>query len=452
MTKYEKLLCTAESPAHNGQGGRPREYVALWLTDEPADGMPASVAYAVFRRSGEPRKHGRIGYDPAKTPFATTMDAVGLVARKAMFSTQELEPVQGADPYGGMFLGQPACYWVRLDMQAEGPDAAYLAVWLDKSGDGARYAAWSTLKDDMHAPPMARGHVRPADGKASYVTAQDALNDVLPVAFEGRAAKWQNRPSLMREEGIDVAAAMEEAGAGIPDPNAFPGPDMHACSIPCTSVSDGNAPSILAARLNGKSAEWYRYDGGQPYPSSWGEIIYDDTPGTLISAVGTRPKRAVLNRQITAWPDEPRAARQDGNAPVTVAGLLASAAKEAFTGAAACEPMPLPDGTDPWALGQAPLVCEVVDAENASRFLVLQWSDNPAESENCDSCIAYWLFDGDMESEIDGGEMDYDSGEAGYMALPDAVSDVAGFAWPEPLPRIRSIYLRPDLTEEDFGI
>lgn len=132
-----------------------------------------------------------------------------------------------------------------------------------------------------------------------------------------------------------------------------------------------------------------------------------------------------------------------------LSGLLLPAAEKAVGGN--YELRPLPDGVTPYSLRRGQTVYLVTDRTGRDTFLAMQWSDNEAASENCDACVAYWVFDGGMLTELDGGEMDYDSGEKAYVVLADALDDVLDFAY-GPDRDGWEISRAPDLCLEDLGL
>lgn len=115
---------------------------------------------------------------------------------------------------------------------------------------------------------------------------------------------------------------------------------------------------------------------------------------------------------------------------------------------------PLPEDVTPYSLRRGSAVYRVTDDKGRTTFLVMQWSDNEAASENCDACIAYWLFGDDMSTEQDGGEMDYDSFEKGYVVLADALQDAMDFAYGNGVSGRAGWDIRrePGLSPEDFGL
>ncbi len=61
------------------------------------------------------------------------------------------------------------------------------------------------------------------------------------------------------------------------------------------------------------------------------------------------------------------------------------------------------------------------------RFISMHLADTDSHTEGCDAAIDYILYNRYFE-ELDGGQMDYSSGEKGYQCVKDAVRDVLGFA------------------------
>lgn len=74
-------------------------------------------------------------------------------------------------------------------------------------------------------------------------------------------------------------------------------------------------------------------------------------------------------------------------------------------------------------------------------YLYLQFSDSEACSPNCDACIDYTIMDKDG-IEVDGGQMDYNSAEAGYKSIEDTLGDVVDFCYSD---------IFPDSELEDVG-
>jgi hypothetical protein len=87
---------------------------------------------------------------------------------------------------------------------------------------------------------------------------------------------------------------------------------------------------------------------------------------------------------------------------------------------------------------------EVVIKLEDGRYLAMWFSDNPAATEGCDSCIGYILYDG-YGVNLDGGEMDYNEYTAGYNSIFDAIPDVIEFATEELLE-----YEMTGLSIDDF--
>ena len=73
---------------------------------------------------------------------------------------------------------------------------------------------------------------------------------------------------------------------------------------------------------------------------------------------------------------------------------------------------------------------EMVLLLDNSWYLAMWFSDNPAATSGCDSCIGFNLYDSDKEL-LDGGEMDYNEECAGYEYIFDAIADVIEFATDE---------------------
>lgn len=80
-------------------------------------------------------------------------------------------------------------------------------------------------------------------------------------------------------------------------------------------------------------------------------------------------------------------------------------------------------------------------------LLKLWFSDNEPESDGCDACIGYQIFDLSTHGCLDGGEFDYDSASVDYDTPDDAVDDVVGFVFDSLTTGCKP---RTDLDPDDF--
>lgn len=72
---------------------------------------------------------------------------------------------------------------------------------------------------------------------------------------------------------------------------------------------------------------------------------------------------------------------------------------------------------------------EITFAGRPMQYLKFWYSDNPACTENCDSCIGYTVYDSGTLKETDGGEMDYDSNACAHEDLAGFLADLVDFVW-----------------------
>lgn len=86
---------------------------------------------------------------------------------------------------------------------------------------------------------------------------------------------------------------------------------------------------------------------------------------------------------------------------------------------------------------------EIIILLDNGNYIHLQYSDEPAIDEDCDSCIDYTLFD-EHRKEIDGGSMEYNSLKNNYGDIENAIDDVIDFAYDEYV-----AYTKTDLLFED---
>ena len=87
------------------------------------------------------------------------------------------------------------------------------------------------------------------------------------------------------------------------------------------------------------------------------------------------------------------------------------------------------------------IVIQVKEKEN---IIHIQFSDAGAVEEGCDECIDYTVFGKDFK-EVDGGQMDYNSGEKQYNNIRDVIPDIIDFIYDEKL-----TFTETDLTLEDI--
>lgn len=119
---------------------------------------------------------------------------------------------------------------------------------------------------------------------------------------------------------------------------------------------------------------------------------------------------------------------------------------------------PLDNDLTAYSLQREYEIYQITDASGGQSYLIYGWSDHEAVIDGCDACLWYRIYESDMETETDGGEMDYDSmNGTRYLSLKDAMPDMIPYAYgldifenwtPEQTGHI--VKYRPDLTMEDF--
>lgn len=70
---------------------------------------------------------------------------------------------------------------------------------------------------------------------------------------------------------------------------------------------------------------------------------------------------------------------------------------------------------------------EVIVKLEDGKYLHMQFGESEFTHEGCDMYVDFTLYDPD-KSEVDGGQMDFNSGECDYESILDTINDTIAFA------------------------